>query len=122
MKIVIQESGNFLKAEKVNVGDIATILNEGKIREVKFKDEEPRQALEIEVEIKGEKYLWTMSKTAVKTIVQEIGDDTKKWIGRQVRLGKVKMNVRGVVRDVIAVMEVIKEEKKVETEKASVKL
>lgn len=116
MKIEISESKQFIRASDVEDGDIVTLLDEGGIREADFGTGRVKQVFEILVEHKGEKKLWTMNKTTLKNLVQAFGDETSKWIGKKVKLTKVKVNVRGQLRDCI-VGQPIKNSKNKKSEK-----
>jgi len=101
MKIEISESKLFLRASDVEDGEVVTLLDEGTIREADFGTGRVKQVFEILVEHKGEKKLWTVNKTTLKNLVQAFGNETSKWVGKKVKLTKVKVNVRGQLKDAI---------------------
>ena len=107
--------GNFLKAENIEDGCIGVLLNAGTTREADFGDGKIKTVVEFEIEIpteeENEQYIWTVNKQTLNNLLEGYGEDCKKWVGQKVKLGLVKMNVFGKIKDVI-IGEPVTEEKK----------
>ena len=131
--------GNFLKAENITDGIIGVLLNAGTTREADFGSGELKTVIEFEIELEGkegkEQYLWTLNKKTLNNladgtrdkddeiIVEGYGEDCKQWVGKEVKLTLVKMNVFGRIKDVIIGEPVAEKEKTVEGKKVkSVKI
>lgn len=93
--------GQFLRPEDVQDGDLVKILDEGEIRK-KEDTRFERDVFNINIALSnGETRSWTMNKTTQKAIAAKHGKETKEWIGKKVRIKKIRENVRGTMRDVI---------------------
>jgi len=112
--------GNYLRADKIVDGAIGVLLDAGTIREADFGDGKVKTVVEFSIEVDGEQYTWTVNKQTLDALGVGYGEDCKKWIGKKVKLNKVKMNVFGQMKNVIMgepveVKEKDAEEKKVKT-------
>jgi len=101
VKLEISEIGNFLKPDLVADGDVVRIMSEGKTRDLQTQDGKSKVVFDIEVLHKGDTYTWTMNKTTLKALAGKLGVDTAKWKDKAVKIRKVKMNVRGIIKDVL---------------------
>jgi len=113
MKLEIKDSNSFLRAKDVKEGDVVVLLNAGEVRDADFGTGKSRKVVEFEVEHNKINKIWTVNKTTLKNFIKAYGDDTNKWVGSEVKLSLVKVNVRGEIKDSIvgyALQE--KEEKK----------
>lgn len=91
---------NYLKGEDVKEGDIVTILDEGEKISQEFEGEE-RMWFEVTIQLGSLEFPWAMNKTTQKRMIEKYGRETKLWIGKKLKLIKVKQNVQGTMRDVI---------------------
>ena len=107
--------GNFLKAENIEDGVIGVLLNAGTTREADFGDGKIKTVVEFEIELPGEdeneQYTWTLNKQTLNNLAEGYTDDCKSWIGKEVKLTLVKMNVFGKLKDVIIGEPVVEEKK-----------
>ena len=98
MKIqkVIRARGEFAKkGEDVKDGDIVTVLNEGEWIEGQFG-----QQFVVKVQTRnGEKNV-NFNQTSINILHDEFGDDTAKWIGREVLIRVKKDTVAGKKVDI----------------------
>lgn len=101
MKIEIKETKDWLRSRDIEGGEIATILSEGNIVEKEFEKGKKKVVLELDVEINKKRYTWTLNKTTLRKIINKWGDETKKWIGKKIKLKKVKVLVRGEEKESI---------------------
>ena len=73
-------------------GDQLVFMDEGVIRESKFKDNSGnlKSELVLTVQIIGREkegdFLWTPNKTSIKEVQKQFGKDSKEWIGKRVNL------------------------------------
>jgi len=91
----------WLRPSDVRDGDTLVIIDEGKSRGA---DETPfgHEVFEVNVRLpNGEVKLWTMNRTTLMRCIEAWGDETKAWVGKQVRIQLREQNVRGVMRTVI---------------------
>jgi len=93
--------GNYLRADKIAGGEIGVLLDAGTLREADFGTGKTKTVIEFNIEIDEEEYMWTMNKQTLNALAEAYGDDCKKWIGKKVKLTKVKMNVFGEMKMVI---------------------
>ena len=93
-------SGNFLSPEvlKELKTNKAVITGEPNINE-----DTPfgRDVLEMEVEVKGQKFVYTMNRTSARKVSEDYGTEAKEWIGKTLHFDIVKMNVKGQLKDVM---------------------
>ena len=82
--------------EDINEGDLVKILDEGKGITGDYGD---RNVFKIETK-NGEK-LQSFNQTTMNYIIDAFGDETEKWIGKEVKVWIVKSNVGGKIRNVI---------------------
>lgn len=92
--------GKFLRPEEIQDGDIVTITDEGKV--VSADDSSfNRESFEVTIDFNGTTKTWTMNTKTCANLTEAWGDDSVKWIGKNVELSKVKRDVFGVERWVI---------------------
>lgn len=84
MKITIES--DYIKAGvNVKEGDILTLLDEGKYKSINTK-EGPKKVLQFSVELSnGETKIYTMNTTTQKNLIEEWGDDSNDWQGKELR-------------------------------------
>lgn len=100
----VKQQGEFLKAEIVKEGSTAKIIGEA---EVVHNEKFDTDRLHIPVEIEGKEYTFDASKTNARTISETLGDDTSKWIGKELVLEKYKTKTsEGKMTDAINVKSV----------------
>ena len=79
----------FLKPEHVKDDDIITFLDAGTITEKEFKREgkvEKNNVLELNIEVKGNKRIYSPNSQSLKFLNAAWGTQTEKWVGRQARI------------------------------------
>lgn len=94
---VQKDSGKFLSADDVTDQDIVTIVNEG-------KEEESKYGTRLQIGLKtasGEEKTLTLNPTSKNALIDQYGDDTKEWIGKEARVHVVKALVSGEMKRVI---------------------
>lgn len=99
----------WLRPSEVSSGTVVTVEGAGVLRPA---NETPFNKEVFELPIKlpnGSVKNWTANKTTLKRLVEVWGDDTAKWVGKQIRIEVVKQNIRGQVKDVIYGFPVIEE-------------
>jgi hypothetical protein len=98
-------AGNFLAGADVpEKGSVVTISDEPRIVPSNFTapDGSPQQRCRVGVRLPNKKEkLWTMNNTTYRILLAEFGEDEKAWIGKKVKLSKVRSMVRGELRDII---------------------
>jgi hypothetical protein len=91
----------FLKPYMVNDGDHIQILNEGEF--VSPEDTGVRLPV-FQISIKlpnGRTKTWSMNKTTRTRCAATWSDDSEEWIGKGLKIEKVKQNVQGTRRNVL---------------------
>ena len=85
MKIEIKS--DYIKVnEDVKHGDIVQLQNEGEYRTIKIRGE-TRETLQFKILLSnGEEKKYTMNKTTQRNLIQGFGDDSKKWIGKDLKV------------------------------------
>ena len=91
--VKLGQSGNYLKSESVNTGDIVTFKNEGSWEtstKYKYKNQDGsegdfKKSFVISVEFKGEVVLMRVNKTSRDALIGAYGDDTADWVGKQAK-------------------------------------
>lgn len=90
-------AGSFAKPkEDINDGDIITILDEGQIVE---GDYGPRNVFSIQTQ-NGEKNL-SFNQTSMNNLIDSYTNNTKTWIGKEVKVWIIKAMVSGKFRNVV---------------------
>jgi len=84
------------KFQDISNEDIITIKNEGQIISGDYGE---RNVFKIETK-NGEKLL-TFNQTSMNNLIDAYGDETKNWIGKEVKVWIVKASVGGKLKDVI---------------------
>ena len=83
----VESTGEFLKADAIKDGDVAIIIGEAEIvHNEKFNVDR----LHILIEIEKKAFTFDCSKTNSRVIAEVLGEDTLKWIGKQLVLEKYK--------------------------------
>jgi len=91
----------YLDSTLVENGDRVVLLDEGAFREPEETGLR-RTVFQIGVGLPDQRRkTWTMNKTTRKRLAKAYGDDSAKWVNREVRIEILKQNVRGEVKDVI---------------------
>jgi len=99
--VKISDLDEFLHAEHINNGDIIKITGKAIYisAEASVFD---RSYLQIPIRTTDDKSkTWTPNRTTLKKLAETFGDDTDKWVGKEVKLMIVKQNVHGKMLDVI---------------------
>lgn len=94
--------GGYIKADEVQKGDVAVIIEPPTLVEKEF-NQRKRQVLEGKVEYKGSWRILSWNKTNASTCADEWGEHTKAWLGKVVELLPIKVNVQGQLKDSICI-------------------
>ena len=93
-------SGNFLSPEVLK--ELKT--NKAVITGLPAVNEDTpfgKDVLEMEVEVKGRKLVYSMNRTSARKVSESYGTEEKEWVGKILYFDVVKMNVRGQLKDVM---------------------
>jgi hypothetical protein len=94
-------AGNFLKPDAVKDGDNVVILDAGSAREAQYGEDEPKNVVDFKVSLNKKEYVWTMNTRTIRNIAAVYGDDATNWVGKVIKIEKVKMDVFGKLKDVL---------------------
>ena len=83
----VASTGEFLKADTIRDGDVAIITGEAQIvHNEKFNVDR----LHIPIEIETKAFIFDCSKTNSRVIAETLGEDTLKWVRKQIVLEKYR--------------------------------
>lgn len=95
----------YVTAEDVPTGTKFKIVSEGNEVEKVFKNpngtEDKKVAFEIEIDVKGIVFVYSMNDKSQANWIRKYGIETKKWIGKRGVTKIVTQNVFGTMRDII---------------------
>ncbi len=97
-------AGSFLKAKDIREGDLVKILSEGGWQEsTKFKnpDGTPQGQFVVTVKFKDEDKSLKLNKMSRTNLIKAWGEETKEWVGKEVKLTLVKVMSGGEMKDSI---------------------
>jgi len=100
MRVEIKQSvsGEFAKkGEDINDGDVIKFLDKGKEVEGKFG---AQRVFKIET-VDGDEKLVSVNQTSINYLIPKYGDDTEKWIGKEIKVWINRENVAGQQRKVL---------------------
>jgi len=100
MKVEFKQSvsGEFAKkGEDINDGDVIKFLDKGKEVEGKFG---AQRVFKIET-VDGDEKLVSVNQTSINYLIPKYGDDTEKWIGKEIKVWINRENVAGQQRKVL---------------------
>ena len=100
MKVEFKQSvsGEFAKkGEDINDGDVIKFLDKGKEVEGKFG---AQRVFKIET-VDGDEKLVSVNQTSINYLIPKYGDDTEKWIGKEIKVWINRENVAGQRRKVL---------------------
>ena len=100
MKVEFKQSvsGQFAKkGEDINDGDVIKFLDKGKEVEGKFG---AQSVFKIET-VDGDEKLVSVNQTSINYLIPKYGDDTEKWIGKEIKVWINRENVAGQQRKVL---------------------
>ena len=94
--------GDFLRIESTKEGQIVIILNEGAYGELVYKGK-TKKVLNIDVETKGEKKIWSPGLKAGRLCQEAWGTDSINWVGKKFTIFHIdgKMVIRPIVEEKI---------------------
>jgi|19_taG_2_1085344.scaffolds.fasta_scaffold08664_7 hypothetical protein len=98
-----EQKTQFLKADDLQIGNIWKITGEGEMMVDGFGNNK----LHIPLECNDSQKLFSCNKTNARTIQESLGKETKKWIGREMKIGTYKSKIDGNMRDVLSVDEIV---------------
>jgi len=79
------------KGEEIKDGDIITIANEGKQIEGQFGS----QDIFLIKLVDGQERNFSLNSTSMNNMIDAFGEDSKNWIGKQVKVWAILSNVQG---------------------------
>lgn len=103
---ILSDGAKFLKASATPNGTIVRIKSEGEwIVSTRFKyaDGNPQQQFVVEIEENGNRNRLTLNKGNRETLIKAFGNDTKKWINKEIRLNILLALVSGQKKQVFDV-------------------
>ena len=86
-------------ADVVN-GTVITILDAGVVEDTEFQGKK-RKTLKLQVEHRSQKMFWRPNARTQRALAASWGKQTEAWVGKKVVLDVVKMDISGVIKDVI---------------------
>lgn len=92
MKINIDDT-KFLKTEDIKHKDVVKVESEGVWQDSNFKDEDGNPQREFRIHFKlgnGETRSTTLRSTNVRLLGKAMGDETRDWVGKELRAWKTK--------------------------------
>ncbi|HHZ94048.1 MAG TPA: hypothetical protein EYN67_00480 [Flavobacteriales bacterium] len=95
------ELEHYLNARSASKGDIVTIVGEGEIAEIPQKNDEVRKGLNIPVQIKDRKLIWSPGKMALRPIQATWGLESKNWVGKKGRIDFIKTQAFGETKEIL---------------------
>lgn len=91
------KTGKFAKAgEDFKENDVLTILNEGVKTEGEFGTQD---VFKVRVP-SGDELSLSFNKTSINNMIDAYGDESKNWIGKEVKVWRILQNVQGKMRKV----------------------
>ena len=85
-----------------------TVVKTGQYQKMPVVDGEQKEKLILPVKLSNEKVRdWIPNKTSIKYMVNLWGDNTDSWLGKQAKFTLVNQNVRGEMKDVIFVSDLV---------------
>jgi len=104
-------TGNFLKAEDCEEGDIVKFTGQGEMEEIRTPDGKTKSVLNFPIKHNGKDKVYTPNKAQGLVFMEAWGEDDENWVGKQFKVKLIKINVFGKVKDSI-VPELIEEKVK----------
>lgn len=97
-----EKISNWVKVgENLKDGDIVQILEEGEIQESEFKGKQTKRFVTKVKLTGGEVKSVGMNSTSFNNLIDAFGDETKTWIGKDVKAWVVSQNVSGEFKKVL---------------------
>lgn len=109
VKMKITTAKNYLKSENVKQGDVVTILSEGEMvasSRYTYQNGEPRKDFLLKVKHNDSECDLRVNATNKKILVAAFGDETKDWIGKQVKIDTSSIMVSGKMMKTIIMLPV----------------
>ena len=101
-----EQKSMFLTADDLeSIGTIWTIIGEGSMVEDKFNPDKLK--LHLPISCDNEDKLFSCNKTNARTIEESLESDTKKWIGKKLKVGTYKQSIEGKMRQILIIDEVV---------------
>jgi len=100
--MILELSGDYLKAEDVKGGEIVTFRDAGVGAELTSPEGKVKKVINFKIELGDKAKSYTPNRTALELFVKAWGKDTSVWIGKQFKINLVKVNVFGTLKDSIA--------------------
>ncbi len=105
--MIREEKRNWLKSSDVKSGDVLKIVDEGKnVTSGKFTNEktgEPKIQFVLKVLHNGQERDFTINSTNDKTLIRSFGQETKGWIGKEIKVDIIDMMIGGSMKKSIVV-------------------
>ena len=102
----VNDLNTFLVASDVNDGDLLTFKDAGNIKEVDYSEAKDGSDIQKVLQItlvlpNGKEKLVTLNRTSRNDIADKYTPETENWVGKTVKVEKVKQNVWGKVKDIL---------------------
>ena len=99
--MILELSGDFLKAEDCKGGEIVEFLDEGSESEITSPEQKVKKVVNFRVSFNGAEKSYTPNRSALTEFISVWGKDTKSWIGKKFEIALVKVNVFGTIKNSI---------------------
>ena len=97
----IELTGNFIKAEELEGGEIIEFLDAGTLSEITSPEGKTKKVINFQVLLNGEERNFTPNKGNLGVFVEAWGDESENWIGKKFKVKLVKVKVFGEVKNSI---------------------
>ena len=98
-----EQKTQFLKSDDLALGSVWHITEEGEM----MIDGFGKEKLHLPLACKDEVRLFSCNKTNARTIETALGDDTKAWVKKKLKIGIYKTKIDGLMRDVLNVEQIV---------------
>jgi len=98
-----EQKTQFLKSDDLQIGSVWTIIGEGEF----LIDGFGKERLHLPLECGEDKKLFSCNKTNARTIQEALGNETKNWLGKKLKIGTYKSKIDGNMRDVLNIEQVV---------------
>lgn len=97
----IELTGNYIKAEELEGGEIIEFLDSGTVSEITSPEGKVKTVINFAVLLDSEERVFTPNKGNLAILVEAWGDESEEWIGKKFQVELVKANVFGKIKDSI---------------------
>jgi len=99
--MILELSGDYLKAEDCKGGEIVEFIDAGVEAELTSPEGKTKKVVNFRIEVNKEAKQYTPNRTALEMFLTTWGKDTLKWIGKKFEVTLVQVNVFGKLKNSI---------------------